>query len=130
MTLNEKGPLLQALGRGERRDSNPRPPGPQPGALPTELRPPGDCRPNLASAVLRKERVLPVKRRVWDADALNRDPPLVALPQTRPQRPHRGRLPDRRGPSLLALQPGARHLDGVPALRRLDHALAYAGGRA
>src|SRR5215207_6368944 len=26
---------------GERRDSNPRPPGPQPGALPTELRPPG-----------------------------------------------------------------------------------------
>src|SRR5919108_5712663 len=25
---------------GERRDSNPRPPGPQPGALPTELRPP------------------------------------------------------------------------------------------
>src|SRR4051812_3475218 len=28
--------------RGERRDSNPRPPGPQPGALPTELRPPGN----------------------------------------------------------------------------------------
>src|SRR3989337_770239 len=27
---------------GERRDSNPRPPGPQPGALPTELRPPRD----------------------------------------------------------------------------------------
>ncbi len=26
--------------RGERRDLNPRPPGPQPGALPTELRPP------------------------------------------------------------------------------------------
>jgi phosphoglycolate phosphatase len=26
--------------KGERRDSNPRPPGPQPGALPTELRPP------------------------------------------------------------------------------------------
>src|SRR5215211_6689209 len=41
MTLNEKGPALQALSRGERRDSNPRPPGPQPGALPTELRPPG-----------------------------------------------------------------------------------------
>ena len=29
-----------AITRGERRDSNPRPPGPQPGALPTELRPP------------------------------------------------------------------------------------------
>ena len=28
------------LVQGERRDSNPRPPGPQPGALPTELRPP------------------------------------------------------------------------------------------
>ena len=28
--------------RGERRDSNPRPPGPQPGALPAELRPPCD----------------------------------------------------------------------------------------
>src|ERR1039458_4605996 len=26
--------------KGERRDLNPRPPGPQPGALPTELRPP------------------------------------------------------------------------------------------
>src|SRR5262249_7678763 len=26
--------------KGERRDSNPRPPGPQPGALPAELRPP------------------------------------------------------------------------------------------
>jgi hypothetical protein len=40
----ERGPMasLTALaGReGERRDSNPRPPGPQPGALPTELRPP------------------------------------------------------------------------------------------
>ena len=30
------------LREGERRDSNPRPPGPQPGALPTELRPPRD----------------------------------------------------------------------------------------
>ena len=31
--------------RGDRWDSNPRPPGPQPGALPTELRPPraGQC---------------------------------------------------------------------------------------
>src|SRR4051794_24962840 len=40
--------------KGERRDSNPRPPGPQPGALPAELRPPraalaGDVR-NLAAA--------------------------------------------------------------------------------
>ena len=40
---------------GERRDSNPRHPGPQPGALPTELRPPsspalrpGDSRPRAA----------------------------------------------------------------------------------
>jgi hypothetical protein len=33
-------PHLQASGEGERGDSNPRPPGPQPGALPTELRPP------------------------------------------------------------------------------------------
>src|SRR5215208_1077565 len=32
--------------RGERGDSNPRPPGPQPGALPTELRPPGDSQPS------------------------------------------------------------------------------------
>ena len=32
---------------GERRDSNPRPPGPQPGALPTELRPP--CGPESSS---------------------------------------------------------------------------------
>ncbi len=42
------GPFLRAavcaawqeFVRGERRDSNPRPPGPQPGALPAELRPP------------------------------------------------------------------------------------------
>src|SRR5438552_10153042 len=31
---------LQALREGERGDSNPRPPGPQPGALPAELRSP------------------------------------------------------------------------------------------
>ena len=47
--------LCRHSARGERRDSNPRPPGPQPGALPTELRPPrgakcsgdGTCRPSL-----------------------------------------------------------------------------------
>src|SRR5437868_14898870 len=36
-----KRPAVRAFPRGERWDSNPRPPGPQPGALPTELRPPG-----------------------------------------------------------------------------------------
>src|SRR5947209_19225781 len=36
-----KRPAVRAFLRGERWDSNPRPPGPQPGALPTELRPPG-----------------------------------------------------------------------------------------
>src|SRR3954465_2315813 len=35
---DEPGLLLEL--RGERPDSNRRPPGPQPGALPTELRPP------------------------------------------------------------------------------------------
>ena len=38
-------PNICRMFKGERRDSNPRPPGPQPGALPTELRPPS-C-PNL-----------------------------------------------------------------------------------
>ncbi len=33
-------PICRPFMRGERGDSNPRPPGPQPGALPTELRPP------------------------------------------------------------------------------------------
>ena len=38
---NEETPRYAGLlNEGERRDSNPRPPGPQPGALPTELRPP------------------------------------------------------------------------------------------
>ena len=37
-----------AAAEGERRDSNPRPPGPQPGALPAELRPPR-CRPRRAT---------------------------------------------------------------------------------
>jgi hypothetical protein len=41
--------LSGASTRGERGDSNPRPPGPQPGALPTELRPPGTAF-NLARA--------------------------------------------------------------------------------
>lgn len=31
---------ITTLPLGDRRGSNPRPPGPQPGALPTELRPP------------------------------------------------------------------------------------------
>src|SRR5689334_22143611 len=35
-----KIPGYQGLLEGERGDSNPRPPGPQPGALPAELRPP------------------------------------------------------------------------------------------
>ena len=39
-----ESPRQQGFREGERRDSNPRPPGPQPGALPTELRPPR-CRP-------------------------------------------------------------------------------------
>jgi peptidoglycan-N-acetylglucosamine deacetylase len=40
--------------RGERRDSNPRPPGPQPGALPTELRPPSDGESSDARVVLER----------------------------------------------------------------------------
>ena len=40
-------PLCREFVRGERRDSNPRPPGPQPGALPAELRPPS-AKPSLA----------------------------------------------------------------------------------
>jgi hypothetical protein len=38
---NRRSPAIcRASREGERGDSNPRPPGPQPGALPTELRPP------------------------------------------------------------------------------------------
>jgi hypothetical protein len=42
------------ISRGERRGSNPRPPGPQPGALPTELRPPRDasCKFSVESALI------------------------------------------------------------------------------
>src|SRR4051794_15808929 len=36
--------------RGERRDLNPRPPGPQPGALPAELRPPSGAESSPGSA--------------------------------------------------------------------------------
>ena len=39
-SIEEKPRVSRAFLRGERGDSNPRPPGPQPGALPTELRPP------------------------------------------------------------------------------------------
>ena len=42
MSQAREGPGNRGLlVRGERGDSNPRPPGPQPGALPAELRPPG-----------------------------------------------------------------------------------------
>src|ERR1700722_3991925 len=44
--------------KGDRRDSNPRRPGPQPGALPTELRPPSELvlMPMLAAPVNRGHR--------------------------------------------------------------------------
>ncbi len=48
--------------KGERGDSNPRPPGPQPGALPTELRPPGAIQssaPRRAGARLELARCRP-----------------------------------------------------------------------
>src|SRR3954464_5781028 len=45
--------------RGERRDSNPRPPGPQPGALPAELRPPRR-RPSLPTGCPGTARPMPV----------------------------------------------------------------------
>src|SRR4051812_17979646 len=38
--LKRKTQPQRGFTRGERRDLNPRPPGPQPGALPAELRPP------------------------------------------------------------------------------------------
>src|SRR6187551_605686 len=44
------GSISDMATRGERRDSNPRPPGPQPGALPTELRPPSAPRSLAARA--------------------------------------------------------------------------------
>jgi hypothetical protein len=39
----------QVIREGERWDSNPRPPGPQPGALPTELRPPREAESTIAA---------------------------------------------------------------------------------
>src|SRR6185312_9954003 len=39
-TRKRKPRRMRGFARGERGDSNPRPPGPQPGALPAELRPP------------------------------------------------------------------------------------------
>ena len=41
--------LSSVFVRGERWDSNPRPPGPQPGALPTELRPPRAAQSSIAA---------------------------------------------------------------------------------
>src|SRR5437763_4255083 len=41
-TLPHRQPPVNRSMQGERGDSNPRPPGPQPGALPAELRPPRD----------------------------------------------------------------------------------------
>src|SRR5437764_13534993 len=45
-----KAPRFVGLIEGERRDLNPRPPGPQPGALPTELRPPSRAQSRWFSA--------------------------------------------------------------------------------
>src|SRR3954454_21083199 len=49
---------------GERRDSNPRPPGPQPGALPAELRPPRRLRVTWYTRVCRQLVAL-VDDRLW-----------------------------------------------------------------
>jgi hypothetical protein len=51
-----KSPLCGLFLRGERRDSNPRPPGPQPGALPTELRPPSAAGSLAAGALPARSR--------------------------------------------------------------------------
>src|SRR5689334_19732223 len=50
-TASRKNAICRA-GRGERGDSNPRPPGPQPGALPAELRPPGSGQSNARPGAL------------------------------------------------------------------------------
>src|SRR5208282_3922754 len=58
---------------GERRDLNPRPPGPQPGALPSELRPPSasyltqDSSPGKDGGLRKEARpaLIPVRCRAW-----------------------------------------------------------------
>src|SRR4051794_23188852 len=50
--LTQKTPPKRGFPKGERRDLNPRPPGPQPGALPTELRPPGAVESSRASGLV------------------------------------------------------------------------------
>src|ERR1700710_2218691 len=97
--------------RGERRDSNPRPPGPQPGALPTELRPP---------------RRLPV---TWyGRSSTGRNPGVPAAfdppPPPRPPRPPPplgGATRRRAALAGRARTPDARprlHRPGCPARRR------------
>src|SRR5947209_11378418 len=55
------------LARGERWDSNPRPPGPQPGALPAELRPPRGTESNSGGGF--------GKARAWEYGCASAEPP-------------------------------------------------------
>src|SRR5436190_867740 len=49
-------PCARRLPEGERRDLNPRPPGPQPGALPAELRPPSGTESSSGKGALPLDR--------------------------------------------------------------------------
>ena len=112
---------------GERRDSNPRPPGPQPGALPTELRPPGFAT-NLARRDGESRGAVSAPGRIRTCDPRLRRPPLCPLSYggARPLSVPCGRL-GRAGeqlrkpevteevPSAVALSP---HDDADPTERR------------
>src|SRR5215218_10075040 len=61
--------ILHPLIKGDRRGSNPRPLGPQPSALPTELRPPTHLTPRfyrLPTPCQYAQNLLPVRRSTFD----------------------------------------------------------------
>ncbi len=89
-----KQSLCRSFVRGERGDSNPRPPGPQPGALPTELRPPrvrgpqfSDRAPparGLGRSVSRAAGVRRARGSRWATGRSSAPPPHARPPAGRP----------------------------------------------
>jgi hypothetical protein len=66
---HQKPPICRPFSEGERWDSNPRPPGPQPGALPAELRPPRRQTPSLTGPRAYAEGSAPAVRNCSSARA-------------------------------------------------------------
>ena len=107
---------------GERRDLNPRHPGPQPGALPAELRPPSspDSTANDSTARRQQNARCPEGHRAAETSIAVRAPPRVRCPQDQPNQDQGRRTAPRspgrwRNPVPAAVRTASPGSTGAPA---------------